>query len=144
VQGTLGAQHVNLKVSKEGETVKAEGGFGNSPVELRLSPEELHVYVNNCTYRLKAKTAGRAYEGRRSCDRAFIPPSEVTLPDEFLAASPAEQATLLLLSLSPSSQGLFSFGQGQGEALAPPVPSPGGMSPYAGRAPRPPGESRRR
>ena len=77
----------------------AKGGFGGRPVDLKLSPDEMKVYVRDCTYRLKAQEAGRSYMGKRSCDVASTPPSEVWLPDEFLAASPEEKAVILLLAL---------------------------------------------
>ncbi|NOK32904.1 hypothetical protein HMI49_06795, partial [Corallococcus exercitus] len=99
VKGNIGSSVVNLDVKKDGEAVKAKGGFQGRPVTLTLSPQELTVYVRDCTYRLKAKEAGRVYEGQRSCDRALTPPTEIKLPDAFLAASPAEQASLLLLAL---------------------------------------------
>nr|WP_244221807.1 hypothetical protein [Corallococcus exercitus] len=99
VKGNIGSSVVNLDVKKDGEAVKAKGGFQGRPVTLTLSPQELTVYVRDCTYRLKAKEAGRVYEGQRSCDRALTPPTEIKLPDAFLAASPTEQASLLLLAL---------------------------------------------
>ncbi|MBN8230593.1 hypothetical protein JYK02_24060 [Corallococcus macrosporus] len=99
VKGNIGSSVVNLDVKKEGDTVKAKGGFQGRPVTLSLSPQELTIYVRDCTYRLKAKEPGRVYEGQRSCDRAFTPPTVITLPDAFLAASPAEQASVLLLAL---------------------------------------------
>jgi hypothetical protein len=99
VKGALGGSPVNLTVKKEGDAIVAKGGFGGRPVNLKLSPDEMEVYVRDCTYRLKAQEAGRAYMGKRSCDRATTPPSEVWLPDEFLAASPEEKAALLLLAL---------------------------------------------
>ncbi|WP_233595339.1 MULTISPECIES: hypothetical protein [Corallococcus] len=99
VKGNIGSSLVNLEVKKEGEVLKAKGGFWGRPVTLTLSPQEMTVYVNDCTYRLKATEPGRSYEGRRSCDSSLRPPSVVTLPDAFLAASPEEQASLLLLAL---------------------------------------------
>ncbi|WP_375755199.1 hypothetical protein [Corallococcus exercitus] len=99
VKGNIGSSVVNLDVKKDGDAVKAKGGFGGRPVTLTLSPQELTVYVRDCTYRLKAKEPGRIYEGPRSCDRALTPPTEIRLPDAFLAASPAEQASVLLLAL---------------------------------------------
>ncbi|NBD09843.1 MULTISPECIES: hypothetical protein [Corallococcus] len=99
VKGNIGPSVVNLDVTKEGDALKAKGGFGGRPASLTLSPEELTVYVRDCTYRLKAKEPGRTYEGPRSCDRSLTPPTQVTLPDTFLAASPTEQASLLLLAL---------------------------------------------
>jgi hypothetical protein len=99
VKGMLGGALVNLTVKKEGDAIVAEGGFGGRPVNLKLSPSELTLYARDCTYRLKAQEEGRFYVGKRSCDRAATPPSEVGLPDEFLAASPEEQAALLFLAL---------------------------------------------
>ncbi|MFB1484839.1 hypothetical protein [Corallococcus sp. RDP092CA] len=99
VRGNIGASVVNLDVKKEGDALKAKGGFHGRPANLTLSPRELTVYVRDCTYRLKAKEPGRTYEGPRSCDRASSPPTEITLPDAFLAAPPTEQASLLLLAL---------------------------------------------
>ena len=99
VKGNIGTTVVNLDVKKEGDAVKAKGGFHGRPVNLTLSPQELTVYVRDCTYRLKAKEEGRTYEGKRSCDRAATPPTQITLPDAFIAATPAEQASLLLLAL---------------------------------------------
>ncbi|CAM3690720.1 hypothetical protein G4177_19340 [Corallococcus sp. ZKHCc1 1396] len=99
VKGTLGSSPVNLDVKKEGDVLNAKGGFWGRPVTLKLSPQELTVYVRDCTYRLKATEPGRTYEGRRSCDASLRPPSVVSLPDMFLAASPEEQASLLLLAL---------------------------------------------
>ncbi|GMU07435.1 hypothetical protein [Corallococcus caeni] len=99
VKGKLGSSVVNLDVKKDGDAVKAKGGFGGRPVTLTLSPREMTVYVHDCTYRLKAKEPGRTYEGPRSCDPSLTPPTEIKLPDAFLAASPEEQASLLLLAL---------------------------------------------
>jgi hypothetical protein len=99
VKGTLGTLPVNLDVKKEGDVVTAKGGFWGRPVTVSYSPKELTIYVRDCTYRLKAKELGRSYEGRRSCDRAFTPPAEISLPDEFLTARPEEQVSLLLLAL---------------------------------------------
>ncbi|MBZ4419678.1 hypothetical protein [Myxococcus sp. RHSTA-1-4] len=99
VKGALGGAVVNLKVSKDGDAIVAKGGFGGRPVDLKLSPSELKVYVRDCTYRLKAEEPHRYYTGRRSCDVASTPPAEVWLPDEFHAASPEEQAVILLLAL---------------------------------------------
>ncbi|HZI13975.1 MAG TPA: hypothetical protein VE153_26640 [Myxococcus sp.] len=99
VKGALGGASVNLTVKKEGDTIVAKGGFGGRPVDVKLSPSEMTVYVRDCTYRLKAKEEGRFYVGKRSCDVAATPPSEVWLPDEFLSASAEEKATLLLLAL---------------------------------------------
>ncbi|MCY1032891.1 hypothetical protein OV207_15580 [Corallococcus sp. BB11-1] len=99
VKGNIGASVVNLDVTKEGDVLKAKGGFRSRPVTLTLSPQELTMYVSDCTYRLKATEPGRTYEGRRSCDRALTPPTEISLPGAFFAASPEEQAALLLLAL---------------------------------------------
>jgi hypothetical protein len=96
-KGNIGAGAVNLKIKAEGNTVKAEGGFGGRPVELSYSPTELTVYINDCTYRLK-NTEG-TYVGRRSCDRAYERNTEVTIPEVFQQLTPSEQATILLLSL---------------------------------------------
>jgi hypothetical protein len=98
VTGRIGNTLVNMKVSTEGDTVKSEGGFLGRPAEVRFSPAELHVYVGGCTYRLK-NTEG-TYVGKRSCDLALAPPSEVVIPEEFRELTPAEQVALLLLSLS--------------------------------------------
>jgi hypothetical protein len=97
-KGNIGTGAVNLKIKVEGDTVKAEGGFGGRPVELSYSPAELTVYINDCTYRLKNNAEG-TYVGRRSCDRAFERDTEVTIPEVFQQLTPAEQATILLLSL---------------------------------------------
>jgi hypothetical protein len=99
VKGNLGTSVVNLEVKKEGDVLNAKGGFGGRPVTLSLSPQELTIYRRDCTYRLKAKEPGRSYEGKRSCDRSLVPPTEITLPEEFLSARPEEQAALLLLAL---------------------------------------------
>lgn len=99
VKGALSGATVNLKVSKEGDTIVAKGGFGGRPVNLKLSPSEMNVYVRDCTYRLKAQEDGRFYVGRRSCDLAATPPTEVWLPDEFQAATPEEKVAILLLAL---------------------------------------------
>ena len=99
VKGALGGSPVSLKVTKEGDSLVAKGGFGGRPVDLKLSPSELKVYVRDCTYRLNAQEEGRAYMGKRSCDRVATPPTEVWLPDEFLAATPEEKAVILLLAL---------------------------------------------
>ncbi len=96
-KGNIGSGAVNLKIKAEGNTVKAEGGFGGRPVELSYSPTELTVYINDCTYRLK-NTEG-TYVGRRSCDRAYERNTEVTIPEVFQQLTPPEQATILLLSL---------------------------------------------
>ncbi|MFL5348450.1 MAG: hypothetical protein ACJ8AT_26945 [Hyalangium sp.] len=97
--GTIGGAVVKLKIKTEGKTVKAEGGFGGGPVELTYSPTELTVYIHDCTFRLKNDSEG-SYVGRRSCDRAYQRDTEVSLPEVFQQLSPAEQATLLLLTLS--------------------------------------------
>jgi len=99
VKGSLGGASVNLKVSREGDAIVARGGFGGRPADLKLSPGEMKVYVRDCTYRLKAQDDGRFYVGKRSCDLASTPPSEVWLPDEFMAATPEEKAVILLLAL---------------------------------------------
>ncbi|WP_223639612.1 hypothetical protein [Corallococcus sp. EGB] len=99
VTGNIGTSVVNLDVKKEGDALKAKGGFHGRPANLTLSPQELTVYVHDCTYRLKAKEPGRTYEGPRSCDRASTPPTQITLPDAFINAPPTEQASLLLLAL---------------------------------------------
>lgn len=96
--GTIGGTAVKLKIKTEGNTVKAEGGFAGGPVELSYSPTELTVYIHDCTYRLKNNSEG-TYVGRRSCDRAYQRDTEVDIPEIFEQLSPAEQATLLLLSL---------------------------------------------
>lgn len=100
-KGNIGTGAVNLKIKAEGDTVKAEGGFGGRPVELSYSPTELTVYINDCTYRLKntEDTSEGTYVGRRSCDRAFERDTEVTIPEVFRQLTPPEQATILLLSL---------------------------------------------
>lgn len=97
-QGHIGPNAVNLKIKVEGDTVKAEGGFGGRPVELSYSPAALTVYINDCTYRLKNNTEGN-YVGRRSCDRAYERDTEVSIPEAFQQLTPPEQATILLLSL---------------------------------------------
>lgn len=99
VEGAVGGAPVNLTVTKEGDAIVAKGGFGGRPVNLKLSPSELTIYVRDCTYRLKAENTNRFYTGRRSCDRAMTPASEIWLPDEFLAASPEEKAAILFLAL---------------------------------------------
>jgi hypothetical protein len=99
VRGALAGAAVNLKVSKEGDAIVAKGGFGGRPVDLKLSPSEMKVYVRDCTYNLKAQEDGRFYVGKRSCDRVATPPSEVWLPDEFQAATAEEKAVILLLAL---------------------------------------------
>ncbi|NTX05513.1 hypothetical protein HUA74_28515 [Myxococcus sp. CA051A] len=99
VRGSLGSALVNLKVKRDGDTLEAEGGFGGRPASVKLTPDEMKIYIRDCTYRLKAREPGRSYAGKRSCDMATVPESEVWLPDEFLAASPEEKVTLLLLAL---------------------------------------------
>ncbi|MFP2928477.1 hypothetical protein ACLESO_25425 [Pyxidicoccus sp. 3LG] len=99
VTGTVGGAAVSLKVKKDGDALVAKGGFGGRPVDLKLSPSELKVYVRDCTYRLKAQEDGRFYVGKRSCDMAMTPQSEVWLPDEFQSASNEEKAAILLLAL---------------------------------------------
>jgi len=98
ISGNIGGALVNLKVTTQGDTVKGEGGFLGRPAEVRFSPEALHVYVGGCTWPLK-NTEG-TYVGKRSCDRALEPPSEVVIPERFQQLTPSEQVALLLLSLS--------------------------------------------
>ncbi|HEX8826056.1 MAG TPA: hypothetical protein VF794_39485 [Archangium sp.] len=98
VSGVVGSTPVNLKVRQEGDTVHAEGGFINGRVTLRFSPAELHVYINQCTYKL-TYTEGR-YMGPRSCDSRLAPPVELAVPSMFQALTPVEQATLLLFALT--------------------------------------------
>lgn len=97
LSGTLGITPVNLQAHMEGDTLQGEGGFAGSPAEVRLSPSELHVYINSCTYRLKY-TEGR-YVGPRSCDPKLARPVEIALPEAFKTFSPVEQVTFLLLAL---------------------------------------------
>jgi len=97
LSGNIGGATVNLKAQMDGDTLKGKGGFAGSPSEVRLSPTELHVYLNQCTYRMK-HTEGR-YVGKRSCDRALQPPTEVTLPDALNQYSPVERVALILLAL---------------------------------------------
>ncbi len=97
VTGVVGGQHTNLKVKKEGDTLKAEGGLLGKRVELRYSPTELHAYMTGCTYDLKYVEG--VYEGRRSCDVSLAPPVRVTVPNALSERTPAEQAMLLLLAL---------------------------------------------
>jgi hypothetical protein len=85
------------KARTEGGVLIGEGGFLGGPVQLRFSSQELHVYLNGCTYRLKH--AGDRYEGPRSCDSSLAPPVTVGLPEDFQTLTPAEQMILLLLSL---------------------------------------------
>lgn len=95
--GNIGGAPVSLKAQMDGDTLKGKGGFAGSPSEVRLSPSELYVYVNQCTYRMK-HTEGR-YVGKRSCDLALQPPTEVTIPDALNQYSPVERVALLLLAL---------------------------------------------
>lgn len=97
--GTIGGTAVKLKIKTEGNVIKAEGGLAGGPVELTYSPTELTVYIHDCTYRLKNDSEG-TYVGRRSCDHAYQRDTEVSIPEVFQQLSPAEQATLLLLTLS--------------------------------------------
>lgn len=98
--GVVGGSPVNLKIRQQGDTVFAEGGFINGPVTLRFSPRNLHVYVNQCTYDLKATETQGWYEGRRSCDSKLLPPVRVFVPPELVARGASEQAALLLFSLA--------------------------------------------
>jgi hypothetical protein len=95
--GNIGVATVNLKAQMDGDTLKGKGGFAGSPSEVRLSPSELYVYINQCAYRMK-RTEGR-YVGKRSCDLALQPPVEVTIPEAFQQYSPVERVALLLLAL---------------------------------------------
>lgn len=97
ITGVVGGQHANLKVKKEGDTLKAEGGFLGKRVEMRYSPTELHAYMTGCTYDLKYVEG--VYEGKRSCDNSLAPPARVTVPNSLSERSPSEQALLLLLAL---------------------------------------------
>jgi hypothetical protein len=97
ITGVVGGQHTNLKVNKEGDTLKAEGGFLGKRVELRYSPTELHAYMTGCTYDLKYVEG--VYEGKRSCDSSLAPPARVTVPNALSERTPSEQALLLLLAL---------------------------------------------
>jgi hypothetical protein len=97
--GNIGTTAVKLKIKTEGDTVKAEGGFAGRPVEVSYSPKELTIYIHDCTYRLKNNDDEGTYVGRRSCDRAYQRDTEVSLPEVFQELTPAEQVTLLLLSL---------------------------------------------
>jgi hypothetical protein len=98
VSGVVGPTPINLKVHQEGDSLKAEGGFLNGRVTLSFNAQELHVYIDQCTYKL-TYTEGR-YVGPRSCSRKLAPPVEVALPEMFQQLAPVEQATLLLLALS--------------------------------------------
>ncbi len=97
VSGNIGGVPVNLKARTEDGALIGEGGFLGGPVRLRFSPQELHVYLNGCTYRLKAE--GDHYVGPRSCDSPLARPVTVGLPEDFQKLTPAEQMILLLLSL---------------------------------------------
>jgi hypothetical protein len=98
--GNIGGGAVKLKIKTEGNTLKAEGGFAGRPAELTYSPTELTVYISDCTYRLKNNDEGTGtYIGRRSCDRSFQRDTVVSIPEIFQQLSPAEQATLILISL---------------------------------------------
>ncbi|MBN1207204.1 MAG: hypothetical protein JXB05_20130 [Myxococcaceae bacterium] len=97
--GNIGGEAVSLKAQVEGDTLKAKGGFGGSPAELTYSPAELTVYLRSCTYRLKGTEEPGTYVGRRSCDRVFERETVVQIPEALKELSPAEQATVLLLSL---------------------------------------------
>jgi hypothetical protein len=98
LSGTVGnGAFINLKARVEGDTLHGEGGFLGSPSKVRLNRSELHVYVNSCTYDLKAE--GNRYVGKRSCDSALMPPTEVSLPAALQSYSPVEQVLLLLLAL---------------------------------------------
>ena len=97
ITGVVGGQHTNLKVKKEGDSLKAEGGFLGKRVELRYGPTELHVYMTGCTYDLKYVEG--VYEGRRSCDSSIAPPIQVTVPNALSERTPSEQTLLLLLAL---------------------------------------------
>ncbi|MCY1076649.1 hypothetical protein [Archangium lansingense] len=97
--GVIGGRPVNLKLRKQGDTLFAEGGFFDGPVTLRFSPKNLHVYVNQCTYDLKATENEGWYEGPRSCTSKLLPPVRVFVPPELLARGSAEQAALLLFTL---------------------------------------------
>jgi hypothetical protein len=98
LSGTIGgAAYVNLKARVEGDTLHGEGGFVGNPATVRLSPSELHLYANRCTYKLKLEE-GR-YVGKRSCDGALAPPVEIALPEALQTYSPVERVLLLLLAL---------------------------------------------
>jgi hypothetical protein len=97
--GNIGGSAVNLKIQAQGDTVKAEGGFAGRPVELTFNRSELTVYINDCTYRLKNNDAEGTYVGRRSCDHVYQRDTEVYIPELFQQLTPAEKATILLLSL---------------------------------------------
>jgi hypothetical protein len=97
VSGHIGGVPVNLKTRTEDGALIGEGGFLGGPVQLRYSPSELHVYLNGCTYQLKAE--GDHYVGPRSCDSKLARPVTVGLPADFQKLTPAEQVLLVLLSL---------------------------------------------
>ena len=97
VTGNIGGDPVNLKAHMEDGALVGEGGFLGGPVRLRFSPQELHVYLNGCTYRLKRE--GDNYVGPRSCDSPLERPVTVGLPEGFQQLTQAEQMILLLLSL---------------------------------------------
>jgi hypothetical protein len=97
VSGHIGGVPVNLKARTEGGVLIGEGGFLRGPAQVRFSPQELHVYLNGCSYRLKL--VGDRYEGPRSCDSLLAGPVTVGLPEDFQKLTPAEQVLLLLLSL---------------------------------------------
>jgi hypothetical protein len=99
VTGNIGGGAVNLKARMEGDTLKAEGGFGGSPAEVSYNAKELTVYLRSCTYRLKSSEETGTYVGRRSCDRVFERETVVQVPEVLKELSPVEQATVLLLSL---------------------------------------------
>lgn len=98
VTGNIGGQAVNLEARMEGDTLKGKGGFAGSPTEVRLSPSELYLYVHQCAYKLKK--AEDRYVGKRTCDTALRPETEVTIPDALNQFSPAERVAILLLALS--------------------------------------------
>jgi hypothetical protein len=97
VTGNIGGVPVNLRAHTEDGALVGEGGFLGGPVRVRFSPQELHVYLNGCTYRLKAE--GDHYVGPRSCDSPLARPVTVGLPEDFQKLTLAEQMVLLLLSL---------------------------------------------
>jgi hypothetical protein len=97
VSGNIGGDPVNLKSHMEDGTLVGEGGFLGGPVRVRFSPQELQVYLNGCTYRLKRE--GDNYVGPRSCDGPLARPVTVGLPEDFQKLTQAEQMVLLLLSL---------------------------------------------
>jgi hypothetical protein len=97
VSGHIGGVPVNLKARTEGGALLGEGGFLRGPAKVRLSPKELYVYLNGCTYRLQP--VGGRYEGPRSCDSLLAGPVTVGLPEDFQKLTPAEQVLLVLLAL---------------------------------------------